>query len=1348
MATLALRGSGTPATTGTTWASVTNAVDGAAGSNPATYATMTNAVSAAVATIEITGYNFAASILTTDVLNSVSVSLRHFENNTGRFNTVRFQAFDGATAIGTQVNCTLATSARNDVATVPVTLAQLRSANFKIVVTITGAANTQSRIESIDYVDVTADYTRPPTITQASYRFYDQGTESGSVALAAQDTPRNGDITNGDGIGQLRVRLQSTNTGVIAATDDWQLQYEKNASGTWVNVPSAVVAGYDDTNLTEGQATTNRLGAGSGTFVAGKVSEDGLVDNLAISANNFTELLFSLTIVKTTLVQGDTLRFRVLYNGATTGMTYTVTPQINVVRGAFDTPGTIATNWSGGAAGPMPTRHFAGGTDEIKLAAGALATMDMGPSSHFAVIRTSVNSAAGGLAKVIASLTNSASSTSSGLYWYDIDGSAGGGFANCLELDTHGGGANTNGLFTVAVADGWVIVGWRKANGSAAIRWDKCVLSTGTWTRGDGAAAADITPVGAGGFLYLGRDPGGEVMQGDIAAYAVWDKVLTDAEVNTLKDNYDNWVSLAPVAFPILNQSSTATPVDDYVGTSDQISVTGTSVVAASSPLGFAAGLGWTTTATGVVSAPPVDRPGTIATNWGTWAATATADGWTAIFTEPFTSSAALTRFLPARFRTQWATDAPGIPTGSGGQDDTGSYGPDLPGDIRVSAGKLVIESGMQNYGESSMLSEGLWDMSGTVEFDLTHDANSEAQAVISFTDRPHVFTSYDGDNANGPKPANGFSVYCSVPICRIWNNYVQIDWYQNANASTQDPGSAGPPSGIVVDGTEQHWKIEVIGGRVFVSINGTQATPEFNLPTALAGGGKKAWVRLCQHNHASEKYTTVDTVTSLWDNLVYPQAELAHFASVALSGPKQFGWHLETQGGTTPITHNTSSLAVGTHAVAWLIFNIGSFDGSDWDASSRVQYKLNGNTTHEVPVQIAQHSTHAVLSMSIPVLVSELVTGVNTIVITGTGFIHANEARYANVQLALGGTSLTVDRVGTITTNWGSWTAAADGVDSRLAVIATNWGTWTATATASVDRPATIATNWGTWTANAIGSIQTPAGDVSGIIATNWGTWAATATALTDHVATIATNWGTWTTTANGLGDHPATITTNWGTWITTASAGLDRTATIATNWGTWTTTATAVVSRTATIATNWGTWAAAATALTDHAATIATNWGGWTANALGNISSAGNQSGVIATNWGRWAATATASADHAAMITTNWATWAASGAAAIDRHAVIASEWGPWVALGDLSIKRDATIVTGWGTWNANADGVLGHTLPATITTNWGRWTAAANGRLTGIGIILNDADALYLGSTPVDAVYAGAVRVWSNA
>jgi hypothetical protein len=192
------------------------------------------------------------------------------------------------------------------------------------------------------------------TITQAAYQFFDDaGTESGAASLAALNTSVVGNLANGDGFGVLRVRLQSTNAVAVPATDDWQLQWEKNGNGTWTNITTGgtTVQGYDNPNLTGGAVTTNRMGAGTGSFVAGKISETGDVPNLGWTANNYTELVFSLKLLAANFIAGDTLRFRVLRNGATTGLTYTQTPTINIVKATsslvdtFVTTVDKATNW-------------------------------------------------------------------------------------------------------------------------------------------------------------------------------------------------------------------------------------------------------------------------------------------------------------------------------------------------------------------------------------------------------------------------------------------------------------------------------------------------------------------------------------------------------------------------------------------------------------------------------------------------------------------------------------------------------------------------------------------------------------------------------------------------------------------------------------------------------------------------------------------------------------------------------------------------------------------------------------------------------------------------------------------
>lgn len=158
MTTLTKRGTGTPVTSGTTWTTVTNAVDGTPPANPATYAVWTSTTSGAVAYIEVTGYDFSA-IPDTATLNSVTFRLRHFESNTSRFTGVSVQPYLATVAQGTPLAATLATAARDDSKVVALTLAQLKGGTLKVRATATRAAVTQSATFNVDHIDVIADYT-------------------------------------------------------------------------------------------------------------------------------------------------------------------------------------------------------------------------------------------------------------------------------------------------------------------------------------------------------------------------------------------------------------------------------------------------------------------------------------------------------------------------------------------------------------------------------------------------------------------------------------------------------------------------------------------------------------------------------------------------------------------------------------------------------------------------------------------------------------------------------------------------------------------------------------------------------------------------------------------------------------------------------------------------------------------------------------------------------------------------------------------------------------------------------------------------------------------------------------
>ena len=232
-------------------------------------------------------------------------------------------------------------------------------------------------ITSTDWVSILVAFTASPepAVTQAAYRWFDEGTESGAVALAAQDTAVPGNIANGDATGTLRIRLQSTTAVAVPATDDWQLQYEKNTSGSWINVSAVTtnVSTYDSPNLTNAAATTNRLTGGTGSFVAGKVSEDSLMDDLGWAGNNFTELVYALKVKAADVAASDTLRFRVLRNGATTGMTYTQTPTINIVNLSQTWTGSTGTAGAAGVSGEfvyVPPLVWAGSTATVGVLGG------------------------------------------------------------------------------------------------------------------------------------------------------------------------------------------------------------------------------------------------------------------------------------------------------------------------------------------------------------------------------------------------------------------------------------------------------------------------------------------------------------------------------------------------------------------------------------------------------------------------------------------------------------------------------------------------------------------------------------------------------------------------------------------------------------------------------------------------------------------------------------------------------------------------------------------------------------------------------------------------------------------
>lgn len=176
--------------------------------------------------------------------------------------------------------------------------------------------------------------------SQNHFRFYEDGTESGSTPIANEDTNITRTLDTDSNL-HLRLLFLENNAAASAAGLDWKLQYSLNGGG-YVDVTgsSSVVKSFDSASLTDGNATTNRATNGltdpAATFDAGEIEDvDGIILDDPLAASGFTEQLWSLTCVSADVSNGNTIDFRVVYDNTGAGyttMTYNVTPRITVSK--------------------------------------------------------------------------------------------------------------------------------------------------------------------------------------------------------------------------------------------------------------------------------------------------------------------------------------------------------------------------------------------------------------------------------------------------------------------------------------------------------------------------------------------------------------------------------------------------------------------------------------------------------------------------------------------------------------------------------------------------------------------------------------------------------------------------------------------------------------------------------------------------------------------------------------------------------------------------------------------------------------------------------------------------------
>jgi hypothetical protein len=136
------------------------------------------------------------------------------------------------------------------------------------------------------------------------------------------------------------------------------------------------------------------------------------------------------------------------------------------------------------------------------------------------------------------------------------------------------------------VADGWGLQAWCRAAGAAqVVRQHSYIYGTNTWAHADNATTSG-NPSAPITSCTIGAEVTAAFWNGDIAAIVVFDRKLTDQEIESLAWSVTTWHTLAPKILWLLDQSAIAQLVNDFTGGGAvQSAISGTSVSASSVPV-------------------------------------------------------------------------------------------------------------------------------------------------------------------------------------------------------------------------------------------------------------------------------------------------------------------------------------------------------------------------------------------------------------------------------------------------------------------------------------------------------------------------------------------------------------------------------------------------------------------------------------------------------------------------------------------------------------------------------------------------------------------------------------------
>jgi len=173
-----------------------------------------------------------------------------------------------------------------------------------------------------------------PSYTQAVFRGRnDDGSQTSATWIASADTNFTQIVNT---TFRLRFRVQQTVTSANTnLSKNFKLRFSDGGAYTDIGAQDTTatkVRYVDSSNITDNEATTNQLGSGTGSFIAGDVDENNDTGTITFTsgAASYTEVEFVIEIYGPLVTNADTLSFRVYETNDTVLNTYTVTPTITV----------------------------------------------------------------------------------------------------------------------------------------------------------------------------------------------------------------------------------------------------------------------------------------------------------------------------------------------------------------------------------------------------------------------------------------------------------------------------------------------------------------------------------------------------------------------------------------------------------------------------------------------------------------------------------------------------------------------------------------------------------------------------------------------------------------------------------------------------------------------------------------------------------------------------------------------------------------------------------------------------------------------------------------------------------